>query len=393
MQVAGATLGGLVTARHSALAQPMTPFDVWLRSSQFEDFVIQTVTTAHVPATSIAVVGDGRVILSKGYGIADIAAKRRMTSRTVINIASVTKTITCTAIMQLFEQGRFKLDDDVNAFLPFRVRNPAFSAKPITFRQLLLHTSSIDDGPDYGSSCGDSDVTMAAWVRDELTTSRATRNFLPVPPGDKYHYSNIAYGVLGVLIESISGKSFAEYCDRNIFKPLGMNRTGFLLKTLDPRTEAIPYDYTDHPEAVPVRKAGFSSAPVNGKIQVPHCFYSFATQSDGLARSCADDLASFLAMYLGDGAFRGVRILRPETIRLILSDSEPAIHPSESQTQGLAWVEYRGGIWGKYGADPGVATLIKFRPSDKRGIVILTNSNQGEHVTNAIAGKIFAFGS
>jgi CubicO group peptidase (beta-lactamase class C family) len=90
LQVTGAAVGGLVAARSSA-ARPKTPLEVWLGSPPFEDSVTHTMATAHVPAADIAVVEDGRIILSKGFGLADIAAKRRMTSSTVIKIASVTQ--------------------------------------------------------------------------------------------------------------------------------------------------------------------------------------------------------------------------------------------------------------------------------------------------------------
>jgi CubicO group peptidase (beta-lactamase class C family) len=91
-----------------------------------------------------------------------------MTDKTIQNIGSISKTITATAVMQLWEKGKFKLDDDVNGYLPFKERNPYFPDDPITFRELLTHKSSIKDGPAYEDSyaCGDPTISLKDWIED-----------------------------------------------------------------------------------------------------------------------------------------------------------------------------------------------------------------------------------
>jgi len=385
---------------NATLAAPTSPLAAWLASPDFSAFVSDKMAADQVPGVSVAVIDHGQVIFRAGMGWANIADRRPMASGTIINIASVTKTITATAVMQLFEQDKFKLDDDVNAFLPFSVRNPAYPSTPISFRQLLVHTSSIDDGPSYGESyvCGDAQPTLARWLSDYLVQGGAhfdiESNFHKWAPGTTYSYSNIAYGLLGLLVEKISCIKYAEYCERKIFTPLGMTRTRFHLKGMDRTSHAIPYSFT--------KPSGFApsslKAPSWGRLvsddaeqQLPYCLYSYPTIADGSAGSTATDLGKFLAMCAGGGTLQGARILRSDTMALMLSDQGAPTSPGNGQHQGLGWVEYSNEIWGKYGGDPGIATLAKFRLTDGRGIVSLTNSDRGESFNNAIAKRVFEF--
>ena len=120
-------------------------------------FILEQLERDRAPGFSAAVVAGSSLVWSAGYGLADVHRETVMTPDTIQNIGSISKTITATAVMQLFETGQFGLDDDVSEYLPFQVRNPRYPDAPITFRQLLAHRSSIKDGPAYGESyaCGD----------------------------------------------------------------------------------------------------------------------------------------------------------------------------------------------------------------------------------------------
>jgi CubicO group peptidase (beta-lactamase class C family) len=102
-----------------------------------------------VPGVAAGIVKDGRLVCASGAGMANIEKNIPVAPETLFLVASVSKTVTATALMQLYEQGKFKLDDDINRFLPFRVRIPRYPTAPITFRQLLTHTSSIIDNEKY----------------------------------------------------------------------------------------------------------------------------------------------------------------------------------------------------------------------------------------------------
>ena len=129
-------------ARSSAAADPGNVLDAFIEAEM---------KAQKIPGLAACIVKSGRIVWSKGYGWSDIKKQLAMDpNRTVQNIGSISKTVTATAAMQLWEKGKFELDDDINHYLPFPVRNPLHADKLISFRSLLTHRSSIADGPAYG---------------------------------------------------------------------------------------------------------------------------------------------------------------------------------------------------------------------------------------------------
>ena len=114
-----------------------------------DSLIAQRMSEAHIPGLVAALVDSGRVIWRGSYGLSNVAAHASVTDSTPFQIASVSKTVTATVLMTLHAQGRFRLDDDIDRYLPFRVRNPNHASVPITFRQLLIHRSSIADNMTF----------------------------------------------------------------------------------------------------------------------------------------------------------------------------------------------------------------------------------------------------
>jgi CubicO group peptidase (beta-lactamase class C family) len=391
--VAGLALAGAWVPRATAAAQ--ASLAEWLDDADFGAFVRARMEEGGVPGLSLAVIDGGRIVHTAGFGWADIAAKRAMEPGTLINIASVTKTITCAAIMQLWERGRFRLEDDVDAHLPFSVRNPAHPRVPVTFRQLLAHTSSIADGPVYESIyvCGDPQRSLESWLADYFTSGGAAydakQNFHSWAPGSRYEYSNIAYGVLGLLIEKLSGRAYPDYCAERIFAPLGMKQSRFLLAGMDRNQHATPYTrVTDADFSVQVRDPAWSPPAGTREAQVPHCLYSFITMPDGLARTSASELARFLLACMSGGSIEGARILEPRTLAMTFEDQGVRVADQKETGAGLTWHLYPGGVLGHTGGDPGVSTRMMFDPARGRGVVLLTNANQGGKAGAAITKAI-----
>jgi CubicO group peptidase (beta-lactamase class C family) len=397
--VAGLCANGSRAVGAMAGAQAQDP------ESDFDAFVRARMESAHVPGLSLAIIRDGKLLRATGYGFANLAQKTPMRADTLINVGSVTKTATCTAVMQLWEQKKFNLDDDVNAYLSFPVRNVTYPGVPVTIRHLLTHTSSIADGPAYEKSyaCGDSRVPLGQWLRQYLTPGGALHdsksNFHPWKPGMQFDYSNVAYGVLGHLVEALSGMSYSDYMLKRVFAPLGMSRSRILLAGMDAKSHATPYTYVKDGDvaAVELRDPTWTPpADRRGGVQVPHCLYSFGTPPDGLERTSAVELSRFLRAFMNGGDLEGQRVLQSTTIAQILSDQHVpfAATQGRTQVQGLTWRVYGGlgpaPVWGHGGGDPGISTLVAFRPQDRRGVVILTNSDAVGTTATEIASRVLA---
>ena len=222
-----------------------------LNDAAFDQKISFFMRIAGFPSLSACIIKDDQIIWSKGYGYYDLSERKPATIDTNYVIASITKTIVGTALMQLYEKGLFDLDDDVNTFLPFDLRNPNFPDDPITFRMLLSHTSSLNeyDKQQYYwlNFSGDPPFSFfpEPYLREFLLPGG--RYYDPSVwstehrPGEYAMYANVGFDLISYLVEIISGEPFLEYCDTHIFSPLDMKHTGFNLSRLDIDQVAIPY--------------------------------------------------------------------------------------------------------------------------------------------------------
>jgi len=221
--------------------------------TDFSDSITEIIGADYQPGLAVCRIQAGRVTGSAGFGWADLEKQVAMTTDTIMNIASVSKTITATAVMQLHESGALDLDRSVDEYLPFLVRNPGFPDSIITCRQLLAHRSSIKDGPAYGAgySCGDPTVNLADWLAGYLQTDGEyfdlEGNFHTwepgtiEPPAQPRAYSNVGYGLLAYIVELVSGTPFTRYTIEKIFAPLGMQDSGWYLTEIDRSRHAVTY--------------------------------------------------------------------------------------------------------------------------------------------------------
>lgn len=339
-----------------------------------------------VPGVAAAIVKDGYLVCAGAAGMANIEANIPVTPETLFLVASISKTVTATALMQLHERGKFKLDDDVNNFLPFRIKIPASPKSPITFRQLLTHVSSIDDNGayvncpgrcGYGSSPipfvtrgGDSPISLRdvteGYLKKDGAYYDADKNFLSKTPGTKYKYSNMGMTLAGLLVEVLAGTPFDKYCQTHIFEPLGMRKSSWRLAGIDSSILAVPYDKN---------KFGF----------IPYGHYGEPDYPDGMLRTSVVELARFLAAYMRGGEYEGNRILKSETLAKMLKSQT-----SISNHQGLAW--YRESIdgrkvWGHEGSDNGASAAMWLDPKQNTGVIIMANGVSEKE--EALAAKLF----
>lgn len=298
------------------------------------DAMLQSaVADSDIPGAVMLIARNGKIVYWKAFGQADNQANRPLKRDDIFRIASQTKAITSTAIMMLWEQGKFQLDDPVSKYIQefkspqvlknFRYSDTTWtgeSAKSeITIRHLLTHTSGIG----YGVIDGDERFRMMyhkAGVTDLFTTENisigeSVKKLAKLPlhhnPGEKYTYSE-GIDVLGYLVEVVSGEPFDVFLKKNIFDPLGMSDTWFYL----PSEKAN--------RLVAVQK------PENGQwVRYPVTFYDTDYPIKGAKRffsggaglcSTAKDYATFLQMYLNGGELNGRRILSRTTVDAVLSN-------------------------------------------------------------------------
>ncbi len=279
---------------------------------------------------------NGQIVYQKAFGYADVQTKKLMKTDDIFRIASMTKAITSTAVMMLYEEGKFSLDDPISKFIPefknpkvlksFKFADTTYTTEPakseITIRHLLTHTSGLGYGVIDGEEsfkaiykkAGITDLYTTQNVRISDNIKKLAKLPLHFSPGEKFSYSE-GLDVLGYFIEIISGMSFDEYLRTHLFEPLGMNDTYFYL----PDTKKDRLVYVQKPDSV------------QKWVRFPVTFYdpnypisgakTFFSGGAGLS-STAKDYATFLQMLLNGGAMNGKRFLSRTTVDLLTATNQ-----------------------------------------------------------------------
>jgi len=343
-------------------------------SSPFLDSIIQQkMASGHVPGISACIVKDEHIRWIGTYGQAYFDPDILVDTSTLFMLASVSKTTTVTALMQLWEDGLFDLDDDINDYLPFEIHNPYYPDDTITFRMLCTHTSAIKDNWDLMTYYWgmDSPIPLGQYLYDYMHPDGANYspglNYFNLKPGTSFNYCNNAVALLGYLIEVIGDSTFSYQTQKGIFEPLEMNETSWFISELDSMNFAMPYHW-------------------NTTTYVPYGHFSYSDYPAGALRTSVDQLAKFLMCYMEVGTYQGQQILQGSTIEMILTPQVPQINPNI----GLIWFRSSSGnrdLWGHTGGDIGVRTLFSFCQDENTGVVILTNgenNNTNEQIEDVL---------
>jgi CubicO group peptidase (beta-lactamase class C family) len=337
-----------------------------------DGFISQRMDSDHVVGLAACIVKNNGMAWTGVYGYANIEKNIRVSADTLFGLGSISKTVVVTVLMQLYEQGLFQLDEDVNLYLPFSVRNPAYPSVPITFRMLLTHTSSMSDNWDvmtyyWGQ---DSPVPLGEYLVNYLTPGGAyfypNKSFLPDhAPGASFTYCNNALVLVAYLAELMAGSPFEQLCEDHVFRPLGMENATWFLAGVDRDAIAMPYKYE------------------NGR-HVPFGYYHYSDWPAGILRASVNELALFLTAYIQGGTANGYTMLESSTVDLILSSQAPL-----NGSMGLVW--FREGDRREHGgADLGVEVFMSFRPSDGVGVIVLTNSEARGAVVD-IVNELYSY--
>ena len=294
------------------------------------------------PGMSVAVVVDDRIAWAEGFGMADVENDVAARANTVYRIASISKPIAATAVMQLVERGRVTLDDPVQKYVP---AFPAKGEQVVTVRHLMTHTSGIRHYRDGEMESRDAYETVADALRifkdDPLLFA----------PGTKYSYSTYAYNLLAGVVEAASGLSFEEYLKTHVWTPAGMTAT-----------------YFDHVDALIPKRAEQYVRAGNSWRNAPYADLSNKWAGGGIL-STAEDLARFhIALDAG-------KLLKPATLKDMYTPYR-LVDGSES-AYGLGWnisKDDRGRTWIAHsGGATGGTTYLLRDPARKVAVAILCN--------------------
>lgn len=342
-------------------------------SAGLDTFISDYISRNHIAGVSACIVKRGSIIWTGNYGRAYVNLNIPVCDSTLFQIASVSKTVTTAALMHLYERGRFSLDDSINAYLPFAVRNPFHPGLPITFRMLLTHTSSIRDNWSvmFYYYHTDPPLTLGQYLSKYFTPDSeyySLQNFYNNVPGNSWAYCNIGFALAGYLVEAITGIEVSQYCRDSLFALLDMNESSFFYRDLDTMHMAMPYRW-------------------GGGAFVPYGHYSYHDYPAGALKTSTVQLARFLIAFMQYGKLGNVRILDSATVRLMITPQIPSINAG----QGICWYKSTIGtreLWGHHGGDFGIRTGMFFCPADTTGVLVFTN---GESSVDPIANEMFNY--
>ncbi len=333
-----------------------------------DSYVNKVLKTFNVPGVSIAIVKDGKVLLTKGYGIKTIGKSDPVDKHTLFGIASNSKAFTATALALLVEDGKIKWDDPVINYLPwFRLSSPYVTSE-LTVKDLLVHRSGL------GLGAGD----LLLWPSTDLTRDEIVRKIKDVPLATSFRnnfaYDNVLYLVAGELISTVSGMSWEKFIKTRILQPLGMDETIADISLL--------------PEQ---KNVATTHAEVEGKLKIVKPYLNNVTDPAGGINSNAVDLAKWMITQLDSGkAPDGTTLFNPETTSKLwqfvtpigVSKAPKELAPLQQNFFGYGLgffiTDFRGHKMVYHtGGLAGYVSKITLIPDLKLGVAVLTNQESG----------------
>jgi CubicO group peptidase (beta-lactamase class C family) len=302
-------------AKAPAIAPQTTPTPT-LTKQDFETFldalIPSELQTRNIAGAVVAVVKDGQLLFTKGYGYADWDGKKPvLPDQTLFRPGSISKLFTATAVMQLVEEGKLDLDRDVNEYLDFAI--PKTFPEPVTLRRLLTHTAGFEETLKNLFVAHESDMKP---LRTYLVNQMPARIF---SSGKVPSYSNYGFSLAGYIVERVSGEKFERYVENHILRPLRMSNSTF-----------------DQPLPVALgaqMSKGYREATKNARD-----FEFVQAAPAGALSTTAADMSRFMLAFLQDGTVDGVAILKPETVRQ-MQTRQLELHPMICGL-GFTFMEY-----------------------------------------------------
>ncbi|MTI39250.1 serine hydrolase domain-containing protein, partial [Fulvivirga lutimaris] len=273
---------------------------------KLDAYFLKKMKQSGIIGLQVGMVREGKFVWQGSYGKVNNSTGQLVNDSTLFMIASSSKPVTALGILKLCSDGQLNLDDPINKYLPFSITNPYNPTVDITIRMLLSHVGGFKDNwglldPLYTvQEGGDSPIALKDLVSKYFTPGReyydSALNFSAEPPGKIWAYSNMGYATLGYIIECITGKSFDQYMQEEIFGPLGMNNSYWFLRNIPHNNIARPHVLADNKD---------------DSIRVlPH--YGYPDYPDGQLRTTVKDYAKTIELIFNDGKVGGSSFIKPE---------------------------------------------------------------------------------
>lgn len=319
----------------------------------------------NIPGFSIGIIKDGKVVLSKGYGVLEAGKKAKTDENTLYAIASNTKAFLSAAIGILVDEGQLDWDDSVKKHLPYFELYDPFVTEHTTVRDLLCHRAGL------GTFSGD-----VMWYKSELSAEEVIKRAKNLPPAYDfragYGYSNLMFITAGEVIRAVTGKTWAEFVQEKIINPLGMSRTQTSVTPLAKMTNVATPHKPDNDKNNPLPYVNWDNMGAAGGIV-----------------SSVDDMLKWMDAQLQGGAIGDKRIFseaaqaefwHPHTTRKVSANSKKLIPTKHFSSYGLGWAlfDYGGRMVARHGGGyDGMYSGVALVPEEKLGVVVLTNSMKG----------------
>lgn len=331
----------------------------------------------------VVVAREGEIVYQRSYGYAHKKSGELVTDDTYFRIASVSKLVSAIHVMQLVEQGLLDLDADISDYFGYPIRNLKYPDIPITLRQLMTHTSSI-------SSTGGYAYTPDAAVKEMLSLeARRKNNYLPQKPGSKYSYSNFGAGLMGSLVELVTGKNLNDSITENLFAPLGVDAA--YSPQLLQYPEKITYQYNDAGKVATSRET-LLAREWDPSVDPEHHYRSVP----GRVFIRGYDLCRLGMVLCEGGVLDGHFFLQPETIAAMQEYQKGKPGITGHSPYGLCvYLESKllknRTVYGHQGMSEGLVAGLFYEPESKFTIAIITNGSDSrqDHRITLINRRLF----
>ena len=330
------------------------------QSEKAEAAIQSIMQSSPVVGLSVAVVKNNKVIYNHSFGFKDVEKQLPLTNASIFRIASISKSFTTTAIMQLVEEKKIRLDQDISELVGFKVRNPAYPNTVITLKMALSHRSSINDSEGY----------FSLDAIDPAKNPNFAKCYNAYEPDKGYMYCNLNYNLAGSILEKVTGVRFDKYIQQQILQPLGLYG-GYNVNELDSQLIAKIYEFNKETQGFTLSPNAYAPRTEEINNYTMGRTTPIFSPTGGMKIS-ANDLAKYMIMHSQLGKYKDGRMISKklsQQMQEIISEEEGygmALETTTKLIPGKTMIGHTGVAYGLY-------SIMFFEPKEKIGFVVISN--------------------